>query len=72
MSRLLAATASSSGLASLPKYPWPSSVGIDVAIDEGDVWISTPDCHALRYVVSEIHPSVPPNDPRFIVVALPG
>ena len=68
---------------------WDARVG-DV------VWISTPDGRTLRYVVSEIHPSVPPseiawaaaspperltlqtstgpapNDPRFIVVALPG
>ncbi|SRR6266851_3529453 len=68
---------------------WDARVG-DV------VWISTPDGRALRYVVSEVHPSVPPdeiswaaaagperltlqtstgpapNDPRFIVVALPG
>ena len=29
----------------------------------GDVvWISTPDGRALRYVVSEIHPRVPPDD----------
>ena len=26
------------------------------------VWISTPDGRALRYVVSEIHPRVPPDD----------
>jgi LPXTG-site transpeptidase (sortase) family protein len=26
------------------------------------VWISTPDGRALRYVVSEIHPVVPPDD----------
>jgi len=26
------------------------------------VWISTPDGRALRYVVSEIHPSVPPAE----------
>ena len=68
---------------------WDARVG-DV------VWISTPDGRALRYVVSEIHPRVPPDDvswaasaagerltlqtstgpnpddPRFIVVALPG
>jgi len=61
-----------------------------------EIWISTPDGRALRYVVSEIHPRVPyedvswtapsapdrltlqtstgpnPDDPRFIVVALPG
>lgn len=60
------------------------------------VWISTPDGRALKYVVSEIHPRVPPgdvawaapsapdrltlqtstgpnpDDPRFVVVALPG
>jgi sortase (surface protein transpeptidase) len=34
---------------------WNSRVG-DV------VWISTPDGRALRYVVSEIHPRVPPDD----------
>ena len=29
----------------------------------GDViWISTPDGRALRYVVAEIHPAVPPDD----------
>lgn len=29
----------------------------------GDVvWINTPDGHALKYVVSEIHPRVPPGD----------
>ena len=29
----------------------------------GDVvWINTPDGRALKYVVSEIHPRVPPND----------
>ena len=26
------------------------------------VWISTPDGRALRYVVSEVHPRVPPGD----------
>jgi sortase (surface protein transpeptidase) len=68
---------------------WDARVG-DV------VWISTPDGRALRYLVSEIHPRVPPDDvswagsspperltlqtstgpnpddPRFIVIALPG
>jgi sortase (surface protein transpeptidase) len=68
---------------------WDARVG-DV------VWISTPDGRALKYVVSEVHPRVPPddvswaaasgperltlqtstgpnpNDPRFVVVALPG
>jgi sortase (surface protein transpeptidase) len=35
----------------------------------GDVvWISTPDGRALKYVVSEIHPRVPPND---VVWAVP-
>jgi len=30
---------------------------------EGDeVWISTPDRLALRYVVTEVHPRVPPDD----------
>jgi sortase (surface protein transpeptidase) len=75
-------------------------VGMFIALWDarvGDVvWISTPDGRALRYVVSEIHPRVPPDDvswaasapaerltlqtstgpnpddPRFIVVALPG
>ena len=27
-----------------------------------DVWISTPDGRALHYVVTEIHPRVPPDD----------
>jgi LPXTG-site transpeptidase (sortase) family protein len=34
---------------------WDAKVG-DV------VWISTPDGRALKYVVSEIHPRVPPED----------
>lgn len=34
---------------------WNATIG-DV------VWISTPDGRALRYVVSEIHPRVPPDD----------
>ena len=34
---------------------WDAKIG-DV------VWISTPDGRALRYVVSEIHPRVPPDD----------
>jgi sortase (surface protein transpeptidase) len=34
---------------------WNAQVG-DV------VWISTPDGRALRYVVSEVHPRVPPGD----------
>lgn len=33
----------------------------DVAVGD-EVWISTPDGLALRYVVSEIHPRVPPGD----------
>ncbi|HET7701040.1 MAG TPA: sortase [Candidatus Limnocylindria bacterium] len=32
-------------------------------VKAGDVvWISTPDGRALRYVVSEVHPRVPPSD----------
>jgi sortase (surface protein transpeptidase) len=27
-----------------------------------EVWISTPDGRALRYVVSEVHPRVEPSD----------
>ncbi len=34
---------------------WNASLG-------DEVWISTPDGRALRYVVSEIHPRVPPDD----------
>lgn len=68
---------------------WNAAIG-------DEVWISTPDGKALRYVVSEVHPRVPPtdvswanaapperltlqtstgpnpDDPRFVVVALPG
>lgn len=40
---------------------WDAAVG-------DEVWISTPDGRALRYVVSEIHPRVPPRD---VVWAVP-
>jgi sortase (surface protein transpeptidase) len=33
------------------------------------VWISTPDGRALRYVVAEVHPRVPPDD---VVMATPS
>ncbi|OLC51272.1 MAG: hypothetical protein AUI58_05275 [Chloroflexi bacterium 13_1_40CM_2_70_6] len=32
------------------------------AVEGDDVWISTPDRSALHYVVSEVHPRVPPAD----------
>ena len=41
---------------------WDAAVG-------DEVLISTPDGRALRYVVSEIHPRVPPGD---VVWAVPG
>ena len=31
-----------------------------------DVWISTPDRLALRYVVAEVHPRVPPTDVSWV------
>ena len=34
---------------------WNATIG-------DQVWISTPDGRALRYVVTEIHPRVPPDD----------
>ena len=38
----------------------------------GDVvWISTPDGRALRYVVSEIHPRVPPDDVSWATPSAP-
>jgi len=35
------------------------------------VWISTPDGRALRYVVSEIHPRVPPDDVSLTAATAP-
>ncbi len=32
------------------------------ARDGDDVWISTPDGRALHYVITEVHPRVPPDD----------
>ena len=43
---------------------WKAQVG-DV------VWISTPDGRALRYVVSEVHPRVPPGDVSLASVTPP-
>ncbi len=43
---------------------WDARVG-DV------VWIGTPDGRALRYVVSEIHPRVPPDDVSWAASAPP-
>jgi len=30
------------------------------------VFISTPDLRALKYVISEVHPSVPPDDVSWV------
>ena len=43
---------------------WNAQVG-DV------VWISTPDGRALRYVVSEVHPRVPPDDVSMATASVP-
>jgi sortase (surface protein transpeptidase) len=38
----------------------------------GDVvWISTPDGRALRYVIAEIHPRVPPSDVSWAAPSVP-
>ncbi len=43
---------------------WDAKIG-DV------VWISTPDGRALKYVVSEIHPRVPPEDVAWATPSAP-
>ena len=43
---------------------WEARVG-------DEVWISTPDGRALRYVVSEIHPRVNPDDTSWTVASPP-
>ena len=37
-----------------------------------EVWISTPDGRALRYVITEIHPSVAPGDVSWAAATAPG
>lgn len=36
-----------------------------------EVWISTPDGRALRYVVSEVHPRVPPDEVEWAAPTAP-
>ena len=43
---------------------WNAAVG-------DEVWISTPDGTAMRYVVSEIHPRVPPDDVSWAMATPP-
>jgi sortase (surface protein transpeptidase) len=42
----------------------------DVRVGD-EVWVSTPDGRALRYVVSEIHPRVPPDDVSWAASSAP-
>ncbi|HYK98863.1 MAG TPA: sortase [Candidatus Acidoferrales bacterium] len=43
---------------------WNAAVG-------DEVWISTPDGTAMRYIVSEIHPRVPPDDVSWAMATPP-
>jgi LPXTG-site transpeptidase (sortase) family protein len=43
---------------------WNAAVG-------DEVWISTPDGTAVRYIVSEIHPRVPPEDVSWAMATPP-
>ena len=43
---------------------WNAAVG-------DEIWISTPDGRAMRYVVSEIHPRVPPEDVSWAMATPP-
>ena len=43
---------------------WNAAVG-------DEVWISTPDGRALRYLVTEVHPRVPPEDVSWALATPP-